>query len=352
MNHKGSLTEKINYNWEILALTRFVLAMIVLLQHIPAIFDGYDINIPWYNKRGAFEAVLGFLLISGLSIGNSLQKNRSTFFKRRLQRIYPVYVASILLHYAVHAVPLSIGFLFFILLNLTFLNQIFSLSYVVVAWSLSLEVWLYALAPLLYKLSFKTLMIIIYASFAAFLFHIIGRTKFHWPYYVGVKYGLNLLLLSFIWITGFVYSVYPQKRKFLATNVVSFFAVYMVVIVTIQLLYNIKHHKTEEFFNNELFVFAVQFLCLAFVYIVVFYNHYITNLSASTKWVFNLLGNISYPLYLTHRSVFIFLNNHKIANPIVAIFTAIFIAFLVYWLFDFYSKKRTSQMKTSMIPAS
>ncbi len=330
--------KKINHNWEILALARFVLAMVVLLQHIPAI---YKIPIPWYSKFGAFEAVLGFLLISGLSIGNSIQRNQSSFFKRRLQRIYPVYVVSILLLYAVHPRPLSVAFLFFILMNLVFLNQIFTkLSYIVVAWSLSLEVWLYSLAPVLYKLSFKTLMIIIYASFAAFLFYIIGRTKFHWPYYSDVKYGINLLLLSFIWIAGFVYSIYSEKRKFLMINVALFLIIYIGLSAGIQLLYDIKHNKPEVFFNSELFFFALQSLCLLFVYFIVFFNNYITNLSVGTKKALNLLGNISYPLYLTHRSVFIFLNNHKISNQPLAIFCALVIAFLVYWLFDFYSKKR------------
>jgi peptidoglycan/LPS O-acetylase OafA/YrhL len=317
--------------------------MVVLLGHIPTVFKNNNVTIPWYSKIGAFEAVLGFLLISGLSIGNSIQRDQSSFFKRRLQRIYPVYVIAIFLYYFVNIEPLSVNLLIIIILNLVFLNQIFTFSYVGVAWSLSLEVWLYALAPFLYKLSFKTLMSITYASFAAFLFYTLGRTTFHWPYYTGLKYGINLLLLSFTWVAGFVYSVYPEKRKFLMLNVALFFIIYIVLTAVIELLHDIKHHKSEMFFNSELIFFLLKSLCLTFVFVVVFYNNYITNLSIRTKKVFNLLGNVSYPLYLTHRTVFIFLYNHKIENQLVVVFCAILIAFLVYRLFDFYSKNRVQR---------
>ncbi|HEY2583662.1 MAG TPA: acyltransferase [Mucilaginibacter sp.] len=333
--------KKIAYNWEVLALTRFLLAMIVLLQHIPAIFHNKYPIMPWFSRFGAFEAVLGFLLISGLSIGNSIQKNQSSFFNRRLQRIYPVYVVSVILHCVVTKNLLSGEFFLIILLNLLFLNQIFtSSSFIVVAWSLSLEVWLYALAPVFYKLSFKTLMILIYISFAAFLIHIAGRTTFHWPYYAGVSYGFNLLLLSFIWVAGFVYSKMPEKRKFLAINVAVFFVIYIALTTVIELLHDIKHGKTGDFYHNELVFYVLQFLTLVIVFIVVFFNHYVINLSIGVKKFFNLLGNISYPLYLTHRSVFIFLNNQKIENLPVAVVSAIIVAFLVYWIFDFYSKKK------------
>ena len=333
--------KKINYNWEILALARFILAMVVLLQHVSSIFQHNNLAVQWYGKLGAFEAVLGFLLISGLSIGKSIQRNQSRFFKRRLQRIYPVYIVSMFISYAADPDPITIYLFLTIIINLVFLNQIFTrMSFVIVAWSLSLEVWLYALAPLLYKLSFKTLIIITYVSFAAFLFYTVGRTKFHWPYYSNVKYGINLLLLSFIWVAGFMYSVYPQKRKFLIINVAIFFIVYIMLTAVIQLLHDIKHHRYEVFFNSELIFFFLQSLCLTFVFVVVFFNNYITNLPVGAKKALNLLGNISYPLYLTNRSVIIFFSYHQIVSPVAAIFGALLVAFLVYWLFDFYSKKR------------
>jgi len=331
---------KITYNWEVLAITRFYLAMVVLFSHLPATLMN-DTSRPWYGRLGAFEAVLGFLLISGLSIGMSIQRNQDSYFKRRLQRIYPVYLVSIVIHYLVVQDQITTEFVVLLVLNLLFLNQIFTtLSYVIVAWSLSLEVWLYALAPYLYRLSFKALMVIIYISFVAFLIHIAGRTLFHWPYYAGVSAGLNLIVLGFIWVAGFVYSIYPEKRKFMAINVAIFFASYFGLTLLIELLHQVKHHEAGDFINHDLIYYTLQLLTLAIVFVVVFYNHKVTYLSLNTKKVFNVLGNISYPLYLTHRSVFMFLHKYNIHNIGLGVFATLFIAWLVYVLFDFYSKKR------------
>src|SRR5207253_1335225 len=94
--------------------------------------------------------------------------------------------------------------------------------------------------------------LIIYISFGAFLFHTIGRTKFHWLYYEGLNYGINLLLLSFIWISGFVYALYPEKRKFIALNVAAFYLVFAVLGAVIKALYDAKHHNIQLFFEKDL----------------------------------------------------------------------------------------------------
>jgi hypothetical protein len=60
------------YNWEILSFTRFLLAFIVMAGHLAEFADiGF---LSWYTLLGSFEAIFGFLLISGLSIGNQLLK--------------------------------------------------------------------------------------------------------------------------------------------------------------------------------------------------------------------------------------------------------------------------------------
>jgi peptidoglycan/LPS O-acetylase OafA/YrhL len=86
------MNEKVN--WEILSLTRFLLALIVMIGHLQE-FSSLAF-LKWYTYLGSFEAILGFLLISGLSIGKSISKNRNNYFKRRIQRIYPVYFVSII----------------------------------------------------------------------------------------------------------------------------------------------------------------------------------------------------------------------------------------------------------------
>jgi peptidoglycan/LPS O-acetylase OafA/YrhL len=88
-------------------------------------------------------------------------------------------------------------------INALFLNQIVtSDSLVGPSWSLALEFWLYCLTPFLFKLHPRTLRRLIFISFAAFLVYTCGRTVFHWKYFAGVGYGLNVLLLSFVWLAG------------------------------------------------------------------------------------------------------------------------------------------------------
>src|SRR5437763_65568 len=125
--------------WSILAAVRFLLASVVAVNHLGE-FAPLGI-LGFIPKFGAFESILGFLLISGYSISVSYTKQPDGFLIRRLKRLYPVYLAAM----AVNCVAIlaengpmpSVGE---IALNALFLNQLFtSTSFVGPAWSLSLE---------------------------------------------------------------------------------------------------------------------------------------------------------------------------------------------------------------------
>jgi peptidoglycan/LPS O-acetylase OafA/YrhL len=326
-------------NWEVLSLTRFLLALIVLIGHLEEYSQiGY---LKWYSNFGPFEAILGFLLISGLSIGKSISKDKTNYFKRRFQRIYPVYAASIFLQVIVDWLTLNASAIFIILLNLTFLNQIFTdTSFVVPAWTLATEVWLYALAPLFLKSSKRTLYILITASFTCYLFYTCGRTLFDWYYYSGTKYGINVILLAYIWIAGFVLSIFPNDIRRNKILVALLFIGHIGITVLIQVAFRIKNHQYGEIINVDLPPFIGKSCCLAFVYFVVLYNQKIRAFKPFANKVFNLLGNISYPLYLSHIAIFQLLKKFQISNVFVLITSALLVSYLIYYIFDFYSKKR------------
>lgn len=171
--------------WSKLAALRFVLASIVAFNHLEEMTPiGVFSVIP---MLGAFESILGFLLVSGYSIGVSYQKEPTQFLWRRIKRIYPVYLASLLLMGIVlytgrQALPSASEWI----VNLLFLNQlVVPISIVGPAWSLSLEFWLYCLTPLLFMLSDKAIKRLIAVSFFAFFAYTCGRTLFHWTYYSG-----------------------------------------------------------------------------------------------------------------------------------------------------------------------
>lgn len=330
-------------NWEILSLTRFLLAMIVTVGHLVGHSDiGF---LKWYSYLGSFEAILGFLLISGFSIGTSIQKHKKNYFKRRLQRIYPVYIVSIIFQCIVSGAYLNSNTASIIVLNLFFLNHIFiSYSFVGQAWTLSTEVWLYCLAPLLLKLKDKWLTIIIYSSFCSYIIYTCGRTLFHWSYYSTTNYGINLILLAFIWVAGFKLAVSNKKSKDSLT-IFLLFAVHILISVGIQVLFRLKHKEQYQIIDTDLVSFVANTVCLAFVYIVVVYNNYFPDFSNTISKIFNFLGNISYPLYLTHLTTFLLLQKRGESNAAVLLGSALIVSILVYWVFDFYSKKRVLSHK-------
>jgi len=330
------------FNWEILSLTRFLLAFVVLLSHLKS-FTNIGI-LKYFGAFGAFEAILGFLLISGLSIGKSISKNQESYFKRRIQRIYPVYLASIIFTYIVFPQYFTFTFLGTLLLNLVFLNQVLtSTSYVGPAWTLAVEVWLYALAPYFLKLSLKKLYILILISFISYCIYTGGRTLFHWNYYAGTQYGINLLLLAFIWIAGFALAIYPENKKHISLTILAMFIVHLVMTISIQILFRYKHHELALIVPVDLLGFIGKSICLSWVYYVVLHNHKVPVLSSTTNAVFNTLGNISYPLYLVHATVLKLLIRWNINNAALMIVISIIFSYLIYLIFDFYSKKRVQK---------
>jgi peptidoglycan/LPS O-acetylase OafA/YrhL len=337
-----------NVNWEILSLTRFILAMIVALAHVPEALNNLpSSNWPFYSRIGAFEAVLGFLLISGYSIGTSIQKNQSSYLKRRLHRIYPIYFGTLILYFIVTENSLNWHLLYEFLVNMLFLNNVVtSQSYIVVAWTLALEVWLYLLAPFFFKLDYKRKMQLAYGSFLVFLLYTMGRTLFHFPYHTTVSYGLNLPLLAFIWLIGFIYPLHPNKGRFIRLSVLVFFIGYMGLTVAIEMAHQYKHyHQLTDFVIKDLKYFVSQSLVLGLVYVSVFYSHKIESLSFNTRRTFTILGNISYPFYLTHRLVFVFLNEHNFNNTVISILLAVAVSYIQYLLFDFYTRKRVVSLQ-------
>jgi peptidoglycan/LPS O-acetylase OafA/YrhL len=94
-----------------------------------------------------------------------------------------------------------------------FLSQLVTTeSYIGPAWSLSLEVWMYALTPFLVTLRQRTMYALIGTSLTTFVVYTCLRTLIDAPYFAGVGYGANLLLLSFPWLLGFMLGTQANKK--------------------------------------------------------------------------------------------------------------------------------------------
>lgn len=83
--------------WALLAITRFFLALIVMLAvgHLNN-FAVMKMPLNYISIFGGSTAVVVFLMISGISVGYSLKKQKNNFLKRRFLRIYPLYFMAIL----------------------------------------------------------------------------------------------------------------------------------------------------------------------------------------------------------------------------------------------------------------
>jgi peptidoglycan/LPS O-acetylase OafA/YrhL len=296
--------------WSVLALLRFLLAAVVAVNHL-ADFTSLGV-LGWIPRFGAFEAILGFLLISGFSITESYKKAPQAFFFRRAMRIYPVYLAAIGITYLVNPESLGWAFLGILLLNVLFLNQLFTTgSYVGPAWSLALEVWLYALVPVFSRLKEKRIVVLAALSFCFYVVYTCGRSLFDWVYYSGVGAGLNLLTLSFMWLLGHLLSRSASKL-FVLKLIGLTFAAHLGLSVAIQTAYRFKNHALE-LLGGDAVDWAFRAVSLGVVFVCFWYflapreatsaePHAVR---AGRKFTtFRFLGDISYPLYLVHIPVY------------------------------------------------
>lgn len=326
--------------WSVLAGLRCILAFIVAVNHLP----DYVQIFTWalIPKFGAFEAILGFLLISGYSIGSSYQKEPEGFLKRRLTRIYPIYAASLILVVVVAYMETSIlPSVWLIVVNALFLNQIFTQgSFVGPAWSLALEFWLYCLTPFLFKLRPQTLRGLTYVSFLAFLGYTCGRTLFHWNYYAGVGFGLNLILLSFIWLAGLRLARDTQEAHLVLKDITIMFAVHIALTWCIQMASSIKRGTLDELLSNGLDDIFLQSFTLMAVFWTFKRVVFFTGSKAQGSATLRLLGDISYPLYLVHIPTFVVLKHLGIISPAWYMASAAGVSSLLYWVLDLYSQRR------------
>ena len=325
--------------WSLLALMRFLLASIVAINHLAEYADlGFLKFVPYF---GPFEAILGFLLISGYSIGESYTKNPAGFYKRRAARLYPIYVASAVLVFIATPEPVTLGFLGVVVINLLFLNQALTTgSYVGPAWSLALEAWLYTLTPWLAKLSSRKLLGLVFGSLFCYAVHTCGRTLFHWPYYSGLGYGLNLFTLGFAWIAGFLLA--RERKNPVATMrmIGAIYIFHLSLTMAIAFGYRLKNHQLALFVPNDLVGFVFKTATLIFVWVN--FNSMLKNQDKpSVKSHFmRFLGDVSYPLYVVHISVYVILARYGFKNPYLMLLIAIAASAAVYQTLDFYSRRR------------
>ena len=325
--------------WSLLALLRFILALIVAVNHL-AEYAPLGI-LAWIPRLGALEAILGFLLVSGYSIGVSFRKAPVQFYQRRAWRVYPVYLGAMVLTYVATPADATLSFVAALALNLLFLNQVFTAtSYVGPAWSLSLAVWLYALTPALAKLSQFRIKILILGSGAAYIIDTCGRTLFDWPYFAWQGFGVNLLTLSFPWLLGFLLANFPSARKDVLRWIALALTGHILLAALIQLGYRIKLDALEVYWVSDAPEFVMRSLTLILVWCGLRYAVSPSEGKPRRSSWMAFLGDSSYPLYLTHIPVVIICQRFGIRDAYILLGAMFITAAVFYLALDSYSRGR------------
>ncbi len=305
-----------------LAGTRFALAFIVMTHHLGGYADPNDL-VHQIGRLGALASIVGFFIISGYSMANSLHRDPDTwrFFKRRFWRIYPVYVWAIVLSTLPSLLFFTVwsdvrpGFLGGAklpdMLNALVFLQGFTTRELPgngVVWTLAIEWWLYMLSPIFNRLSLTWLKILIGLSIALYLVH----DYFGVEYYHEI-YGMAFLCYAWAFIGGFAFYRFREKLGSLIA---------LLGISAYLVCYRLSG-SFEQF---------APLTVAATVYIVWISDQ--INLTDRWRKILNWLGGVSYPLYLVHVPVMCTLYGFNYHNGLGIALACLAFAILTYHIID------------------
>ncbi len=284
-----------NDEWAVLAGVRFLLAVVVVQYHYPAL--PLKFPLPWPQETLAMmdgkAAVFGFFLISGYSIAASLDHRKEGFFERRFWRLYPLLLAGL----AWAAVPYLFSVNGTITLGdakpfpagtpLGIASNLIALPYIIapslptygVTWSLTCEVLYYAAAPWLMRTKTAYIAGLVILSVVAYFVH----ARYFTSPLPDNLYAVTPTILAWIWLLGFL--IY-RHRPTAAVHLAAAFVVFGVYIA-----------MPNAFAPNTWFTLTTVLLALAIGNRV--------PLAAQLRPILLWLGDVSYPLYLTHMATFI-----------------------------------------------
>lgn len=294
--------------WGSLGWLRFGLAVIVAATHLRSFYAEYVTTWDPARILGSFNgvaAVLGFLLVSGFSICHSLVQRPDGYVRRRFMRIYPLYLAAIVLSVWVgsYSTPTGGGAdgmsprefedssVFQVVANALLLQGALArpLFNNGPLWTLSLEWWLYMVAPLMLLLKRKHLVcLLIVLAVGNLSWLVVGASL---GYYTRTLAFANLWFLGVFWVIGFWFYL-NRGKKLIAP---------LVLILGVWFLTGLNRESLSGNYQTTL-----AFSCLILV------------IGGKIKWpgvldwLGRFLGNISYPLYLIHLPMFAILNRYEI----------------------------------------
>jgi peptidoglycan/LPS O-acetylase OafA/YrhL len=276
-------------HWAILAMLRFLLAMIVVATHLVWFIPTAPDWLQFAWELDGKAAVIGFLLVSGYSIHASLSLREDGFIKRRFLRVYPLYFTTVAMtialeiwqggevsaphhHFQTEGAIAAIGNL--LLLQMFLVKTI---AFNGPLWSISIEFFYYLCADKIRKYGFLAGAVV---ALSLICFILPRRDDLGLAYMLLTK--LTVLTYAWPWIAGFFLW---HKRS---------------VLVMFALTAGAFAVAFSPFYISGRFA-LLTYLMSIFIILV----SPRAKLPARMSKVLNYLGDISYPLYLVHLPVFI-----------------------------------------------
>ncbi|MDR3707489.1 MAG: acyltransferase [Capsulimonadaceae bacterium] len=301
--------------WAVLGGLRFFLAMVVMSRHATIVGKPF---CPFIEQFGGYAAVICFMVISGYSMAHSLTQdsNAARFYVRRFWRIYPVYVTSLALAVAANVLdgfPIHVNDCINMFGELTFLQNIQTelVRLFWPSWSLGIEVWLYAMAPLFIALRHRAYIAIIAISLVVSLAHYF--LKLSEPAYVNGFWGIGLMTAP--WLSGFAY--YRMRSTCKTAPIVLLAGAAMLAFRDFDATVG----------RHSMMLYIICCVVLILGHKIVF--------SASIGNFLRFIGDLSYPLYISHGIML----SQFVHAPGMAVPSAVAVAVVILLAIDYPLRK-------------
>lgn len=323
-----------------LTFTRFIAAYLIVIFHFgKEVFPFFRKEIYFFFLNGNI-AVSYFYILSGfvmtIAYGNKHKISAKIFFINRIARIFPVYYVSMFLFFiAIIISNIQIKPLIYILQ--LFMIQSWIPGYVIGAntpsWSISVEIFFYALFPLLINFYYKKNIKVVFFGVLLIWFF----SQILHQYLIG-QFSSDKTLREFVF-----YFPILHLNQFLMGNIFGLFflkfshKIYgnydiVLIILAISIVFTLKFLLRLDFHNGLLAVLFAPFILL-----LACNNGFLTKIFSLKLFVF--LGDISYGLYILQYPIFLFMRKLPIENPTLLFFVSSFILFIVSILSYFYIEK-------------
>ena len=292
--------------WAVLGFLRCALAAVVMICHTDNILFANDAK-HWTHvliPAGGFAAVIGFFIVSGYSIGSSVEREAEHYAYRRFWRIVPVYWAALAfcavpflrygLHLQIQGATESIPTFWQVVIVALFLQNIVGLPFGMFgqSWSLSSEVVYYTFAPWLRRLTTRWILLIAALSIAGYLWHESLPITTKWAGYWSEMYGRGIGCLAWAWLAGFLAWRWRHIKGLLF------------VLPLGTTLLTIHDGVTWEPLGWVIVLISSLVISVSFLIKL--------PRTIATAGIF--LGGVSYPLYLFHRQT-LYLAHYLLQSP-------------------------------------